>query len=115
MGGTSNCTGRVEVKHQREWRPVYHYDWNHQSSSVVCRQLGCGSVVSTEQRHGSTDPTWYAFFGGSTERRRSSTDVPTWRIRDKCVGTESSLKECGVMGSSSYSFSLYLICSGNKQ
>ena len=94
VGGTSNCTGRLEVKHQREWRTVEPYQWNHQSSSVVCRQLGCGSAVSSERRRGSNRPTW---------------------LPDKCVGTESSLKECGVMSSQTSTSSVYLICSGNKQ
>ena len=96
VGGARRCTGRVEVKHLREQRPVSPDVWSHQSSSVVCRQLGCGSAVSTEQRDGSTRH-------------------PTWWIIGRCVGTESSLKECGLMVSRSDSSSLYLICSGNKQ
>ena len=104
VGGTSKCIGTLEMKHQGEWRPVDGWsDWNHQSSSVVCRQLGCGSAVSTEQRDGSTNQ-------------------PAWGIHLDCFGSEFSLKsefslrECGLLDSGSYPYSsLYLICSGNKQ
>ena len=97
MGGASHCAGRLEMKHQEEWRPVGPYDyWNHKSSSVVCRQLDCGSAVSAEWRHGSTDQ-------------------PTWSIDTTCGGDESSLRECGAVRSDTSSSSLELICSGNKQ
>ena len=95
MGGTNNCNGTVEVRHQMEWRPVGS-GWSYQSSSVVCRQLGCGSAVSTETR---TTP-----------------HQPSWKIGSKCIGTETSLKECGGMEEKSDTvYSVYLICSGNKQ
>ena len=96
MGGATHCAGRLEMKHQEEWRPVDPYDWNHKSSSVVCRQLDCGSAVSAEQRDGSTRQ-------------------PTWWIRSNCGGDESSLRECGAVESDTSSSSLGLICSGNKQ
>ena len=97
IGGTNNCSGTLEILYKEEWRPVAGLsEWNMRLSSVVCRQLGCGSAVSTEKRDGSTDH-------------------PTWLIRGRCVGTETSLKECGVMESGSNPISLYLICSGNKQ
>ena len=97
VGGTSNCTGILEIKHQGEWRPVDGgFHWNLKSSSVVCRQLDCGSAVSAEQRDGSTRQ-------------------PTWWIRSNCGGDESSLRECGAVESDTSSSSLGLICSGNKQ
>ena len=73
--------------------------WNQKHSSVVCRQLGCGSAVSTELRDGSTEQ-------------------PTWKIDSNCVGSElrwSMLRECGLMESGTLSYTLILICSGNKQ
>ena len=98
VGGATHCAGRLEMKHQEEWRPVYYNDWNHKSSSVVCRQLDCGSAVSAEHRHGSTYQ-----------------DQPTWFITSNCGGDESSLRECGAVSSDTSSSSLELICSGNKQ
>ena len=95
MGGASRCTGEIQMKHQSEWRPVDPYEWSHQSSSVVCRQLGCGSAVSTEERDGSTEQ-------------------PVWEMKSPCVGSEPSLRECGAVESSRSSYSLYLICSGNN-
>ena len=94
VGGTSNCTGRLELKHQREWRPVHPDGWEQKSSSVACGQLGCGSAVSTEQRGGSTDQ-------------------PTWSVTSNCVGSEYSLRECGTIRSKTSSSSLGLICSGD--
>ena len=94
MGGTSRCIGILEMQHQGEWRPVDGWsDWNHQSSSVVCRQLDCGSAVSTE---------W--------------TSVPThelvWWISLSCVGSESSLRECGTKVLANSTARLEVICSG---
>ena len=98
MGGASHCTGRLEMKHQGEWKPgdvSYSSFWNLQSSSVVCRQLDCGSAVSTGSDFGSTYQ-------------------PVWRIvlSSSCVG---SLKECGTIVSDSFtSVTLKVICSGKS-
>ena len=82
VGGTSHCAGVLEIKHHREWRPVWVFEdryatdrWKVTSSSVVCTQLGCGSAVSSERIEGHTEK-------------------PVWSIRSFCVGTESSLREC---------------------
>ena len=96
VGGTSTCTGILEMQHQGEWRPVDGWSvWNHQSSSVVCRQLDCGSAVSTERSSGSTHK-------------------PAWRITTSCVESESSLKDCGTQLSASSFYLLEVNCSGNK-
>jgi len=92
MGGTSHCTGRLEMKHQGEWRPVDGTsEWNQNSSSVVCRQLGCGSAVSTERSLGSRVQ-------------------PVWWMRCSCVGSESSLRECVIKKSYSSTATLEVIC-----
>ena len=95
VGGSSNCTGRLKMKHQREWRPVHGSDWTLKSSSVVCRQLDCGSVVSTQ--------------------RSSSSRQYVWRMRSSCDGSESSLRECGTMNSLNSYDHLEVICSGITQ
>ena len=70
------------------------HDWKPQSSSVVCRQLGCGSAVSTE-------------------REDHATSRPLWEIGN-CVGSESLLRECGAIQSDTSYSSLEQICSGKK-
>ena len=95
VGGTSKCIGTLEMKHQGEWRPVDGWsDWNLQSSSVVCRQLECGPAVSTERSSGVTHK-------------------PAWRITSPCVGSGSSLGDCGTRSATSL-YVLEVICSGNK-
>ena len=95
MGGTSHCTGRLEMNYQGEWRPVDGTDWNQKSSSVVCRQLDCGSAVSTE-------------------RTSDFAHEPVWLIHAFCVGTETSVRECGTKRSLMSTKRLEVICSGNK-
>ena len=99
VGGASHCTGRLEMKHQGEWRPVDGWSgtkWNQNSSAVVCRQLDCGSAVSINRSLGFTEQ-------------------PVWVIPSPCVGSESSLRECGTNGSFYSTNRLEVICSGNKQ
>ena len=94
MGGTSNCNGILEMKHQGEWRPVLAWsEWNRMSTSVVCRQLNCGAAVSTA-------------FNSSSKREAG------WMIPSSCVGSESSLMECGPVKSYDSNLTLKINCSG---
>ena len=94
VGGISSCIGILEMKHQTEWRPVDAGPyWTLKSSAVVCRQLDCGSAVSTEIRSGFTRQ-------------------PVWWITPACVGSESSLRECGTKMSHNSTVRLEVICSG---
>ena len=94
VGGTSRCIGILEMQHQREWRPVDGWsDWNQKSSSVVCRQLDCGSAVSTDRSSGVTREL-------------------VWWISLSCFGSETSLKECGTKVSVNSTARLEVICSG---
>ncbi|XP_036937295.1 scavenger receptor cysteine-rich type 1 protein M160-like isoform X3 [Acanthopagrus latus] len=90
VGGSSRCAGALEVK-QGDWRPVYDSNWTLTSAAVVCRELHCGSVVSTGLRNDST--------------LRS-----TWEIRPDCVQSGSALRECVTPMWSS--FFLEVTCSG---
>ncbi|KAL7882615.1 hypothetical protein SRHO_G00002730 [Serrasalmus rhombeus] len=40
------CEGEVEVYFMQDWRRVLLDAWSESEASVVCRQLGCGSVFS---------------------------------------------------------------------
>lgn len=96
-GGRSRCAGKLKVKYQGEWREsmfLSNSDSNLKSATVVCRQLGCGSVISTEVR------------------TVSMVGKP-WQIQSDCLGSEPALRECGRVMASDYSFNhLEVTCSG---
>ncbi|XP_071351013.1 uncharacterized protein [Trachinotus anak] len=81
VGGASRCAGTLEVN-QGEWRPVDGYYWTLKEAAVVCRDLDCGSAVSTRRREQSS--------------RRS-----VWWIRSECVQSGFTLRECSASDSSS--------------
>ncbi|XP_030579764.1 scavenger receptor cysteine-rich type 1 protein M130-like [Archocentrus centrarchus] len=75
VGGTSHCTGTLELKHLGEWRPVEVSDWRLKTAAVFCAHLDCGSAILTEK--GSESPY-----------------RPVWEINAECVQSQYSLKEC---------------------
>uniref|UniRef100_UPI003AAABC9C scavenger receptor cysteine-rich type 1 protein M160-like n=1 Tax=Centroberyx gerrardi TaxID=166262 RepID=UPI003AAABC9C len=95
VGGASGCAGGLEMKQHGDWKPVddwFSY-WNLKSAAVVCRQLDCGSAVSTD-------------------RREDSSVRSVWRIRSSCLlQSGSTLRECVSTESDSSSFSLQITCS----
>ena len=93
-GGTSHCTGILEMKHEGQWRRVDDSHWNLKSAAVVCRELDCGSAASTEMK--------------------GSTDRPEWTITSSCVGSESSLKACVTIRSRYAASRLQVECSGKQ-
>ncbi|XP_037394023.1 scavenger receptor cysteine-rich type 1 protein M130-like [Pygocentrus nattereri] len=46
LSGGMECEGEVEVYFMQDWRRVLLDSWSESEASVVCRQLGCGSVIS---------------------------------------------------------------------
>ncbi|XP_029109969.1 scavenger receptor cysteine-rich type 1 protein M130-like [Scleropages formosus] len=48
--GGSRCAGTLEVYHKGEWVTIAPYNWDMNDAAVVCRQLDCGSAVSTPVR-----------------------------------------------------------------
>ncbi|XP_071394199.1 scavenger receptor cysteine-rich type 1 protein M130-like, partial [Centroberyx affinis] len=96
VGGASRCAGGLEMKQHGDWRPVVDRFsvWSLKSAAVVCRQLDCGSAVSTE-------------------RRKNSSSRSVWRIRSSCLQSGSTLMECVLTWSVSSSSSLQITCSGN--
>ena len=95
-GGDGRCAGGVEMKHQGEWRRVgSESHWDLRAAAVVCRQLDCGSAVSTRY----------------TDDDKKHT---TLNFRYHCVGSESALRECGVLERErNTSSTMEVICSGN--
>ncbi|MCI4388844.1 hypothetical protein PGIGA_G00090760 [Pangasianodon gigas] len=45
LSGGSECHGEVEV-YLEDWRRVLLHSWGLSEASVLCRQLGCGSLLS---------------------------------------------------------------------
>uniref|UniRef100_A0A3Q1HI49 SRCR domain-containing protein n=1 Tax=Anabas testudineus TaxID=64144 RepID=A0A3Q1HI49_ANATE len=90
-GGTSRCDGTLEMKVHEEWRPVVNYEieWD-QKVAAVCRQLDCGSAISTKTRY---------------------TRKPVWLLRQPCGQSDSLLRECLLHQDFVSSATLVVMCS----
>ncbi|CAN0287964.1 unnamed protein product [Rangifer tarandus platyrhynchus] len=75
--GAHRCEGRVEVEHQGEWGTVNDLNWSLEETSVVCRQLGCGTAVDAPKG---------AKFGPGVG--------PIWFHYIYCKGPESAITKC---------------------
>ncbi|XP_052569536.1 scavenger receptor cysteine-rich domain-containing protein SCART1 [Peromyscus californicus insignis] len=77
LGGTHPCEGRLEVLRGLTWGTVCYDDLDLPMANVVCRELGCGTAVST--------------LGSSHFGHGSG---PVWTEAFRCVGNESLLFHC---------------------
>nr|XP_021327209.1 antigen WC1.1-like [Danio rerio] len=77
LSGESQCEGQVEVLIQQVWRKVLLDSWSLTESSVVCRQLGCGSVLN--------------FSGSSSSSPEHSHECV---MGFQCSGSEAHLGNC---------------------
>uniref|UniRef100_A0A8C6TRY1 Soluble scavenger receptor cysteine-rich domain-containing protein SSC5D n=1 Tax=Neogobius melanostomus TaxID=47308 RepID=A0A8C6TRY1_9GOBI len=84
-GGNSSCSGRVEIFHRGQWGTVCDDDWDVLDAQVVCRQLGCGRVLSAPHS---------ARFGQGTG--------PIWMDDVTCSGGETALSQCRHRGIGSH-------------
>ncbi|GLD60909.1 deleted in malignant brain tumors 1 protein-like isoform X1 [Lates japonicus] len=85
IGGNSSCLGRVEIFLRGQWGTVCDDGWDLVDAQVVCRQLGCGRVLSAPHS---------ARFGAGTG--------PIWLDDVTCRGNESKLTECRHQGFGSH-------------
>lgn len=77
VGGEHSCAGRLEVKRGLTWGTVCDADLDLATAHVVCRELQCGTAVSTPKG---------AHFGQGSGL--------VWTEAFRCVGNESLLFHC---------------------
>lgn len=76
VDGNSICSGRVEVLKNNQWGTVCGDSWDMTDAVVVCRELGCGSLVEVNKgEHGSGIGLM-------------------WMDNVKCTSIELTLKNC---------------------
>lgn len=102
---SSLCSGRLEMKHQGEWRPLIPKIREPNAmpcGEVACRQMGCGSLVSI------------------TYNTNNSDQHLAWEVLVSCTGSETTLRECFRSSSGrkvvnrTSTISLEVICAGKK-
>ncbi|KAG7485114.1 scavenger receptor cysteine-rich type 1 protein M130-like [Solea senegalensis] len=57
VGGASRCSGTLEGKHDREWRPLADI-WDYWQPDAVCRHLDCGVGVSASRTYLQKQRAW---------------------------------------------------------
>uniref|UniRef100_A0A3B4E7U0 SRCR domain-containing protein n=1 Tax=Pygocentrus nattereri TaxID=42514 RepID=A0A3B4E7U0_PYGNA len=97
LSGGMECEGEVEVYFMQDWRRVLLDSWSESKASVVCRQLGCGSVFN---------------FSSSSSSSRHMCVVDS-----NCSGSEAHLGNCNSTETVNCSSreQLSITCSGKQQ
>uniref|UniRef100_A0A3B4GY83 Soluble scavenger receptor cysteine-rich domain-containing protein SSC5D n=1 Tax=Pundamilia nyererei TaxID=303518 RepID=A0A3B4GY83_9CICH len=77
LAGSTRCSGRVEIFHNKIWGTVCDNGWDLNDAEVVCRELNCGLALEAPRS---------AHFGAGTGQ--------IWLDDVACSGKEGSLTEC---------------------
>ncbi|KAI4902457.1 hypothetical protein NFI96_015756, partial [Prochilodus magdalenae] len=99
LSGGMECEGEVEVYFRQDWRRVLLDSWSWSVASVVCRQLGCGSVFS---------------FPSSSSSSPVHSQICVMGFN--CTGSETHLGNCSSAQAVNCSSreQLYITCSSGK-
>ncbi|KAJ8349033.1 hypothetical protein SKAU_G00276220, partial [Synaphobranchus kaupii] len=100
VGGSNNCSGRVELQYLGTWGTVCDACWDRKASNVLCQQLNCGTAVAVPGQ------AWFGVGNGSI-----------WADVFDCHGNETRLSQCAVSSWSrvtcSHGQDAGVICSGS--
>ncbi|XP_053097829.1 scavenger receptor cysteine-rich type 1 protein M130-like [Pangasianodon hypophthalmus] len=96
LSGGSECQGEVEIYFRQDWRRVLLDSWSLSEASVLCRQLGCGSVLNYRSSPSTTEHKHMCVTGFS------------------CSGSDAHLGNCSSAQTVNCSSGeqLYITCSG---
>ncbi|KAK3544613.1 hypothetical protein QTP86_017861 [Hemibagrus guttatus] len=98
LSGDSECQGEVEIYFRQDWRRVLLDLWSLSEASVLCRQLGCRSMLNYHTSPSTTEHKHMCVMGFS------------------CSGSEAHLGNCSSAQAEPVNCSsgeqLYITCSG---
>ncbi len=77
VSSANPCSGRVEVLRAGQWGTVCDDGWDASDAAVVCKQLGCGTVLEVKSA---------AYFGEGSGT--------VWMNNVNCFGNEPILMSC---------------------
>ncbi|XP_047659912.1 antigen WC1.1-like [Tachysurus fulvidraco] len=96
LSGGSECQGEVEIYFRQDWRRVLLDSWSLSEASVLCRQLGCGSVLNYLSSPSTTEHKHMCVTGfscsGSEEHLRNCSSVQAEHV--KCSSGEQLYITC---------------------
>ncbi|CAM4437848.1 unnamed protein product [Lepidochelys olivacea] len=75
--GSTECSGRVELRHGGAWGTLCDSQWDLQAAHTLCQQFDCGFALSI--------PAGQLFGTG---------DGPVWNGKFGCENNESRLRDC---------------------